>query len=171
MTDATETTTIKIDGVEYDAPLGARLLDYLLEIGKEIPHFCYHPGLPVDASCRQCQVESKGKGPRPGCVVSCREKIVPEMEIETESPAAQSARRGVMEFLLVNHPLDCPICDKAGECTLQDNAYATGQGAGRSHEERRAPAQAQVTRRQDPARQRALHPLPPLHPLLHARDR
>jgi NADH-quinone oxidoreductase subunit G len=135
--EAPATTTILIDGVEYEAPLGMRLLDYLTEIGKDIPHFCYHPGLPVDASCRQCQVESKGKSSKPGMIVACRESIIPEMVIHTDSEAAKKARQGVMEFLLVNHPLDCPICDKAGECTLQDNAYETGQGEGRSHEERR----------------------------------
>jgi len=136
-TQATQVTTIVVDGVEYTAPLGGRLFDFLHEIGKDIPHFCYHPGLSVAASCRQCQVESKGKGPRPGCIVSCRERIVEGMEILTESEAAKTARRGVMEFLLMNHPLDCPICDKAGECMLQDTAYETGQNEGRSHEPRR----------------------------------
>jgi len=136
-TEAAKTTPITIDGVEYNAPLGGRLLDFLISIDKKIPHFCYHPGLPVDASCRQCQVESKGKGPRPGPVVSCRTSIMEGMEFETGSETALEARRAVMEFLLLNHPLDCPICDKAGECTLQDNAYETGQARGRTSEPRR----------------------------------
>ncbi len=133
----TRMTTIKVDGVEHEAPLGGRLLDFLESIGKVVPRFCYHPGLSVAASCRQCQVESVGKGPRPGTIVSCRERIVEGMEIHTDSEAARKARAGVMEFLLLNHPLDCPICDKAGECMLQDTAYGTGQAAGRTVEPRR----------------------------------
>ncbi len=132
-----EKVRIVVDGVEYEAPAGGRLIHFLEQIGKDIPRFCYHPGLPVAASCRQCQVESKGKGPRPGVIVSCRERIVDGMEIETQSPAARTARRAVMEFLLLNHPLDCPICDKAGECMLQDTAYGTGQAEGRTVEPRR----------------------------------
>ncbi|HHI80799.1 MAG TPA: hypothetical protein ENK02_12585 [Planctomycetes bacterium] len=130
-------TSILVDGKEYQAPLGGRLIDFLHSIGKEIPHFCYHQGLPVAASCRQCQIESKGKGPRPGLAVSCRETIIEGMEILTDSELVRKARAGVMEFLLINHPLDCPICDKAGECMLQDTAYATGQDRGRTHEPRR----------------------------------
>ncbi len=129
-------TKILVDGVERQAPLGARLIDYLQEIGKVIPHFCYHPGLPVDASCRQCQVESQGKSSKPGLIASCREMIVEGMDILTQSEPVDVARAGVIEFLLKNHPLDCPICDKAGECSLQDNAYETGQDQSRSHEER-----------------------------------
>jgi len=129
-------TKILVDGVEHEAPVGARLIDYLHEIGKVVPHFCYHPGLPVDASCRQCQVESKGKSSKPGLIASCRETIVEGMNILTDSEPVDVARAGVIEFLLKNHPLDCPICDKAGECSLQDNAYETGQDHGRSHEER-----------------------------------
>ncbi|MFQ5505000.1 MAG: 2Fe-2S iron-sulfur cluster-binding protein, partial [Planctomycetota bacterium] len=132
-----ETTSIRVDGIEHEAPLGAPLIEFLGSIGKQIPRFCYHPGLSVQASCRQCQVESKGKGTRPGLLVACRERIVPEMEILTDSAPAREARQGVMEFLLKNHPLDCPICDKAGECLLQDTAYSTGQDQGRSLESRR----------------------------------
>ena len=133
----TKLTSIQVDGQEYQAPLGERLIDFLHSIGKVIPHFCYHKGLPVAASCRQCQIESKGKGPRPGLSVSCRENIIEGMEILTDSEMVQKARAGVMEFLLLNHPLDCPICDKAGECKLQDTAYATGQDHGRTHEPRK----------------------------------
>jgi len=135
-TQEVQTTKILIDGVEHEAPLGGRLIDFLQDIGKIIPHFCYHPGLPVDASCRQCQVESKGKSSKPGLIVSCRETIVEGMDILTQSEPVDVARAGVIEFLLKNHPLDCPICDKAGECSLQDNAYETGQDHGRSHEDR-----------------------------------
>ena len=131
------TTKIKVDGVEYDAPLGGRLIDFLFTIGKDVPHFCYHPGLSVVASCRQCQVESKGKSSKPGLLVACREKIIDGMDIHTESPAVAQARQGVMEFLLLNHPLDCPICDKAGECRLQDTAYQTGQASTRYQEPKR----------------------------------
>ncbi len=130
-------TSILVDGKEYQAPLGGRLIDFLHSIGKNIPHFCYHKGLPVAASCRQCQIESKGKGPRPGLAVSCRETIIEGMEILTDSEIVQKARAGVMEFLLLNHPLDCPICDKAGECMLQDTAYSTGQSRGRTQEPRK----------------------------------
>jgi NADH-quinone oxidoreductase subunit G len=131
------TTKIKVDGVEHEAPLGGRLIDFLFTLGKDVPHFCYHPGLTVVASCRQCQVESKGKSSKPGLVVACREKIVEGMDVLTESPSVAQARQGVMEFLLLNHPLDCPICDKAGECRLQDTAYQTGQAATRYLEPKR----------------------------------
>ena len=130
-------TKILVDEVLYEAPLGGRLSDFLIDIDKEIPHFCYHPGIGVEASCRQCQVESKGKGPRPGLTVSCREKICEGMEILTQSELVKTAQVAVMEFLLKDHPLDCPICDKAGECMLQDNAYLTGQDQSRSKEPRR----------------------------------
>ncbi len=138
---------IKVNGREVEAPEGANLLFFLNDtLGLDIPHYCFHPALEKVGSCRMCQVEfvQRGKGPdgketvRRVLGVSCRETVRDGLEVETHSPAALEARREAMEFLLLNHPLDCPICDKAGECKLQDYAYQTGQLEGRTIEPRRS---------------------------------
>ena len=108
---------ITIDGQEIEAPSGAMLLPVALENGVHIPHYCWHPKLSIDGSCRMCQVEVEGS---PKLVIACNMPIRDGMVVRTKTPAVENARRGVMELLLVNHPLDCPICDKAGECLLQD---------------------------------------------------
>ncbi len=111
--------TITVDGREIEAPEGARLIDVCREHGIDIPHFCYHPGLGPDGNCRMCQVEFvTDRGRRLG--ISCKTVVTDGMVVETQSEAAKAARASVEEFLLLNHPLDCPICDKAGECTLQN---------------------------------------------------
>lgn len=137
-----ETVPILINDREYRAPLGARLIDAILELtGEEIPRFCYHRDLPVVGSCRMCQVEVEAPVPggsvRRALAISCRTPVGRDMKVWTQSPAAQRARQGVLEFLLKDHPLDCPICDKAGECPLQDYTYREGQSEGRSHDPRR----------------------------------
>jgi len=102
-----------------------------------VPMYCYHPGLTPVGSCRICQVEVKQGEMPPRVVVACRTPVVEGMIVDTEAPKAHEARRQCLEFLLKNHPLDCPICDKAGECDLQDFSFLEGQGEGRSVEPRR----------------------------------
>src|SRR5436190_20861238 len=126
--------TITIDGQTIEAPAGASLLPVALENGIHIPHYCWHPKLSIDGSCRMCQVEVEGS---PKLVIACNMPIRDGMVVRTTTPAVQKARRGVMELLLVNHPLDCPICDKAGECLLQDYAFAYGSRQARTEEPRR----------------------------------
>ncbi len=111
--------TITVNGTEYEAEAGRWLIDVLNEIGMDIPHFCYHPGLGPDGNCRMCQVEFvTDRGSR--LAISCNAQVTAGLNVVTDSQAVKDARAGVEEFLLLNHPLDCPICDKAGECTLQN---------------------------------------------------
>ena len=125
-----------INGREIEVEEGMNLIEAARTIGVEIPHFCYHPALETVGSCRMCQVEIKAPG-RPRLDISCRTPVCEGMEVETHSEAAVKARAAVMEFLLANHPLDCPICDKAGECTLQDYQFEHGAEEGAFHEEKR----------------------------------
>ncbi len=108
---------ITIDGKKYDAPVGANLLEFMLHEGIKIPYFCYHPGMSVVAQCRQCLVEMVG-GP-PKLVPACQTFIREGLNVGNSSERVLDARRQLLEFTLVNHPVDCPICDKAGECVLQ----------------------------------------------------
>ncbi len=126
--------TITIDGRSIEAPAGAMLLPVALENGIHIPHYCWHPKLSIDGSCRMCQVEVEGS---PKLVIACNMPIRDGMVVRTDTPVVQNARRGVMELLLVNHPLDCPICDKAGECLLQDYSFNFGSRQARTQEPRR----------------------------------
>ncbi len=110
---------ITVNGKQIQAPDGALLIDVCAEHGINIPHFCYHPGLGPDGNCRMCQVEFiTERGGRLG--ISCKTVVAEGMVVDTNSAAAKRARASVEEMLLLNHPLDCPICDKAGECTLQN---------------------------------------------------
>ena len=126
--------TITIDGQTIEAPAGAMLLPVALENGVHVPHYCWHPKLSIDGSCRMCQVDVEGS---PKLVIACNTPIRDGMVVRTKTPAVENTRRGVMELLLVNHPLDCPICDKAGECLLQDYAFAYGSRRARTREPRR----------------------------------
>lgn len=111
--------TITVDGKQMQAREGALLIDVCADNGIDIPHFCYHPGLGPDGNCRMCQVEfMSDRGGRLG--ISCKTVVTDGMVVNTGSAAAKRARASVEEMLLLNHPLDCPICDKAGECTLQN---------------------------------------------------
>jgi len=111
--------TITVDGRSLEVREGARLIDACAEHGIDIPHYCYHPGLGPDGNCRMCQVEFvTERGNRMG--ISCKTIVADGMVVNVQSETARAARASVEEFLLLNHPLDCPICDKAGECTLQD---------------------------------------------------
>jgi NADH-quinone oxidoreductase subunit G len=112
-----------IDGVVIEVDAAFSVLQAAEQAGKEIPRFCFHDRLSVAANCRMCLVEVE-KAPKP--VASCAFPVGEGMVVKTDSPLARKARRGVMEFLLINHPLDCPICDQGGECDLQDQAMAYG---------------------------------------------
>ncbi|WP_294536832.1 NADH-quinone oxidoreductase subunit NuoG, partial [uncultured Rhodoblastus sp.] len=137
-------TKIIVDGVEVDVPPEYTLLQACEEAGKEIPRFCYHERLSVAGNCRMCLVEVKGGPPKPtaSCALTVKElRPGPKGELPvvlTNSPMVKKAREGVMEFLLINHPLDCPICDQGGECDLQDQAMAFGLDRSRYTESKRA---------------------------------
>ncbi|MDT9597482.1 NADH-quinone oxidoreductase subunit NuoG [Sphingosinicella rhizophila] len=128
--------TVKVDGVEIEVPQGATVLQACELAGKEIPRFCYHERLSIAGNCRMCLVEVKPGPPKPQA--SCALPASDGQEIITMSPMVKKAREGVMEFLLINHPLDCPICDQGGECDLQDQAIAYGRGHSRFAENKRA---------------------------------
>jgi NADH-quinone oxidoreductase subunit G len=115
--------TITIDGRTIVADAGHMLLQVALDHGIEIPHYCYHPKLSIDGSCRMCQVRIERA---PKLAIACNTPVVDGMVVDTLAAEVAEARRGVMELLLLNHPLDCPICDQAGECYLQD--YSVGYG-------------------------------------------
>ena len=127
---------LKVDGEEIEVPSGATVLQACELAGKEIPRFCYHERLSIAGNCRMCLVEVKPGPPKPQA--SCALPAADNMEVFTASEMVRKAREGVMEFLLINHPLDCPICDQGGECDLQDQAMAYGRGASRYHENKRA---------------------------------
>jgi NADH-quinone oxidoreductase subunit G len=128
--------TIKIDGKEMEVPAGITVLQACEMAGVEIPRFCYHERLSIAGNCRMCLVEIKPGPPKPQA--SCAMPVADKQEIITNSAVVQKARNGVMEFLLINHPLDCPICDQGGECDLQDQAMAYGFDRSRYHENKRA---------------------------------
>jgi NADH-quinone oxidoreductase subunit G len=127
---------IKIDGVEMEVPAGITILQACELAGLEIPRFCYHERLSIAGNCRMCLVEVKPGPPKPQA--SCALPVADKQEIFTTTPMVQKARKGVMEFLLINHPLDCPICDQGGECDLQDQAMGYGFDRSRYHENKRA---------------------------------
>ena len=124
---------LTIDGVSAKVPAGTSILEAVLRSGREIPHFCYHPKLQVVGSCRMCQVEVQGM---PKLAISCATPVAEGLEVFTASERATKARKAVLEFLLLNHPLDCPICDKGGECPLQNYTLKYGPGESRYVEEK-----------------------------------
>ena len=122
---------IKIDDVEFEVPQGQNLIQAAASVGIEIPHYCYHPGLSVSGNCRMCLVEVKG--PRGTMAqIACNTFVADGLEVYTQTPTVKKMRQGVMEFLLLNHPIDCPICDQAGECGLQDYYMQYGLYSNRS---------------------------------------
>ncbi len=127
---------LKVDGVELEVPDGISVLQACEMAGAEIPRFCYHERLSIAGNCRMCLVEVKPGPPKPAA--SCALPVGEGMEIFTDSEMVRKARHGVMEFLLINHPLDCPICDQGGECDLQDQAMAFGHDGSRFEENKRA---------------------------------
>ncbi len=148
--------TVNIDGVDIAVPKGTNVIEAAKLLQKDVPHYCYHPKLTVAGNCRMCMVEmgmpavdpatkapvmdaATGKQkinwiPRPQ--IGCGTTVGPGMHIKTSSPMVKDAREGVMEFLLINHPLDCPICDQAGECKLQEQATGYGRGYSRFIEQK-----------------------------------
>jgi NADH-quinone oxidoreductase subunit G len=127
---------LKIDGVEIEVENGLTVLQACEQAGVEIPRFCYHERLSVAGNCRMCLVEVSPGPPKPQA--SCALPAGEGMEVTTNSPMVEKARTGVMEFLLINHPLDCPICDQGGECDLQDQAMGYGNSGSRYTEDKRA---------------------------------
>ena len=140
----TDLRRIKVNGREIDVAPGLTLLQACEAAGEEIPRFCYHERLSVAGNCRMCLIEVKGGPPKP--VASCAQNVRDlrggpngePPELFTNTPMVKKAREGVMEFLLINHPLDCPICDQGGECDLQDQAVAFGRDGSRYAENKRA---------------------------------
>jgi len=130
--------TLTIDGNEIEVPTGFTVLQACEAAGAEIPRFCYHPRLAIAGNCRMCLVEME-RSPKP--IASCAMPAGDGMVIFTNTEKVKQAREGVMEFLLINHPLDCPICDQGGECDLQDQAMAYGRGRNRYDENKRAVAE------------------------------
>jgi NADH-quinone oxidoreductase subunit G len=129
-----DTITVTVDNITVTVPKGTTLLQAAEAAGIRVPHYCYHPGLSSPAMCRLCLVEVKGA---PKLVPSCVTVATDGNVIFTETEKSLSMRRGVLEFYLVNHPLDCPICDQSGECKLQDYVSAEGRKHGRSREPKR----------------------------------
>ena len=127
---------LTVDGIEVEVPNGATVLQACEAAGKEVPRFCYHERLSIAGNCRMCLVEVKPGPPKPQA--SCALPAADNQEIRTDTPMVKKAREGVMEFLLINHPLDCPICDQGGECDLQDQSIAYGRGFTRFQENKRA---------------------------------
>ncbi|UVI38952.1 NADH-quinone oxidoreductase subunit NuoG [Qipengyuania spongiae] len=127
---------VTVDGQEIEVPEGATVLQACEMAGKEIPRFCYHERLSIAGNCRMCLVEVKPGPPKPQA--SCALPATDGQEIRTDSQMVKTAREGVMEFLLINHPLDCPICDQGGECDLQDQSMTYGRGATRYRMNKRA---------------------------------
>ena len=132
---ADELVNIEIDGVPVKARKGEMIIRVTDAQGAYVPRFCYHEKLSVAANCRMCLVEVE-KAPKP--MPACATPVMEGMKVFTKSPRAIGAQRATMEFLLINHPLDCPICDQGGECELQDLAVGFGRDASRYHERKRS---------------------------------
>ena len=133
-TNAPKTAKFTVDGRAIEAPEGTPLLQAMLDAGLDIPHYCYHPKLSIDGSCRLCQVKIEGM---PKLQISCNTQVRDGMIVHAADPEIALTRRGVLELLLINHPLDCPICDKAGECWLQNYAMRFGSRYARTLDPRR----------------------------------
>jgi NADH-quinone oxidoreductase subunit G len=125
---------VTVDGTEVEVPHGSTVMDATNKLGAYVPHFCYHRKLSIAANCRMCLVEIE-KAPKP--LPACATPVTDGMKVWTHSKVAKDAQNGVMEFLLINHPLDCPICDQGGECQLQDLAVGYGGSNSRYTEEKR----------------------------------
>ncbi len=136
MSEERETVTITVNGEPVVAEKGELVIAAAERAGTYIPHFCYHPRMASVGMCRMCIVDiDTGRGPalQPACMI----EVAPDMVVDTHSEATKKAQDGVLEFLLINHPLDCPVCDKGGECPLQDQTIAYGPGESRFVEEKR----------------------------------
>src|SRR5437762_13133817 len=119
------TVTLTIDGRPVTVETGNTVMQAAIESGITVPYYCYHPGIGIDGSCRVCIVKIEKM---PKLQTSCSTMCTDGMVVHTRTDEVAAARTGVLEFLLINHPLDCPVCDKGGECPLQDCSYALGPG-------------------------------------------
>ncbi|MBI3697043.1 MAG: NADH-quinone oxidoreductase subunit NuoG [Acidobacteria bacterium] len=128
-----ELVKLTIDGKEIEVPAGTLVINAARQVGIEIPAFCYYEGLALQAACRMCLVEVE-KAPK--LLTACTLPVAKDMIVRTETPQVAAARKGMLEFLLANHPLDCPVCDKGGECELQDMTFRYGAGESRFSEEK-----------------------------------
>lgn len=128
--------TVSINDAEHKLPAGITVIQACELVGVEIPRFCYHDRLEIAGNCRMCLVEIQPGPPKPQA--SCAINIAEGMKVKTNTAMVKKAREGVMEFLLANHPLDCPVCDQGGECDLQDQAFVYGKGDSRFDEKKRA---------------------------------
>ncbi|MGH7326408.1 MAG: 2Fe-2S iron-sulfur cluster-binding protein, partial [Candidatus Rokuibacteriota bacterium] len=120
--------TLTINGKEVTVAPGTNLIEAARAAGVEVPHYCYHPGLSIAGQCRLCMVDIE-KTPRP--TIACNTVAADGMVVSTETPRVLETRKSIMEFHLINHPLDCPVCDQAGECWLQDYSYKFGYAESR----------------------------------------
>ena len=159
------TVSVTIDGFEITVPKGTLVIRAAEQLGIQIPRFCDHPLLEPVGACRQCLVQVEGQ-PKPpaSCTTVCTDGMV--VRTQLTSPVAEKAQRGMMELLLVNHPLDCPMCDKGGECPLQNQAMSNGQGETRFNGVKRQFAKPVAMSAAGAARPGALHLVRPLHPVL-----
>src|SRR5690554_3265730 len=133
--------TIEVDGQPLEAHKGEMIIQVTDRAGIDIPRFCYHHKLSIAANCRMCLVDVE-KAPKP--LPACATPVVEGMKVFTDSRRTVDAQRGVMEFLLINHPLDCPICDQGGECELQDLAMGYGRSVSRFVERKRVVADRDI---------------------------
>ena len=167
-----ETVTLTIDGRQVTVEKGKTVLQAAIEAGVKIPYYCYHPALGIDGSCRVCIVKIEKM---PKLQTSCSTPVADGMVVSTQTPDVVEARASVFEFLLINHPLDCPVCDKGGECPLQDFSYSFGPNESRMEFSRRVfdgegCAGRRRLRSDADAQPQPLHPLHALR-AVHARDR
>src|SRR5271163_4919715 len=120
--------TLKINGADTQVPAGTLVIEATRRIGTEVPSFCYYPGLSLQAACRMCLIEVEKT---PKLQTACTQVVAEGMVVRTNTEAVRNARKFMLEFLLTNHPLDCPVCDKGGECELQDMVFRYGAGESR----------------------------------------
>ena len=132
---------IEIDGKKVEVPEGSMVMEAANRLGTYIPHFCYHKKLSIAANCRMCLVDVE-KAPK--ALPACATPVTPGMVVRTHSEKAINAQKDVMQFLLINHPLDCPICDQGGECQLQDLTVGYGPSSSHYEEEKRVVAPKDV---------------------------
>ena len=171
---AVEMVDLTIDGIDVSVPKNTLVIRAAEEVGIEIPRFCDHPLLEPVGACRQCLVDVSTPGPdgtlraMPKPQASCTMTVSPGMQVKTQhsSPVAEKAQNGVMELLLINHPLDCPVCDKGGECPLQNQAMSNGRAVEPLRGRQADLPQADQHLEPGPARPRALRAVRALHPLL-----
>ena len=165
------TVTLTIDGQEVTVPRGTLVIEAARQIGIEIPVFCYHPKLSLVGACRMCSCEIQmppppGQQPRPpGILTACTTQVAPGMTVNTLGDLSTKHREAVIEFLLINHPLDCPVCDAGGECPLQDNSHAWGPKESRFEEEKRLARKGAIALLPGGAGPGAVHRVLPLHAL------